>query len=40
MLTLTACHPLFSARERYVVHAEFVYWTDRADGIPEALAEN
>lgn len=38
MLTLTACHPMFSARERYIVHAEFAYWTDRADGIPEALA--
>ena len=38
MLTLTACRPMFSARERYIVHAEFAYWTDRADGIPEALA--
>src|SRR5699024_693224 len=38
MLTLTACHPMYSARERYIVHAEFAYWTDRADGIPDALA--
>ena len=38
MLTLTACHPMYSARERYIVHAEFAYWTERADGIPEALA--
>ncbi|MGP5384665.1 class E sortase [Brachybacterium tyrofermentans] len=38
MMTLTACHPMYSARERYIVHAEFAYWTDRADGIPEALA--
>ena len=38
MLTLTACHPMYSARERYIVHAKFAYWTDRADGIPEALA--
>lgn len=38
MLTLTACHPMYSARERYIVHAEFAYWTKRADGIPEALA--
>lgn len=38
MLTLTACHPMYSARERYIVHAELAYWTDRADGIPEALA--
>lgn len=38
MMTLTACHPMYSAKERYIVHAEFAYWTDRADGIPEALA--
>lgn len=38
MLTLTACHPMFSARERYIVHAEFEYWTDRSEGVPEALA--
>lgn len=38
MLTMTACHPMFSARERYIVHAEFDYWTKRSDGIPEALA--
>ncbi len=37
MLTLTACHPLFSARERYVVHAEFDYWTVRNDGLPPDL---
>lgn len=38
MLTMTACHPMFSARERYIVHAEFDYWTKRSEGIPEALA--
>lgn len=38
MMTLTACHPMYSARERYIVHAEFAYWTIRDDGIPEALA--
>ncbi|MDN5899090.1 MAG: class E sortase [Brachybacterium sp.] len=40
MLTMTACHPMFSARERIIVHAEFAYWTKRSDGIPEALAED
>lgn len=40
MLTLTACHPMYSARERYIVHAEFDYWTKRADGIPKELATN
>lgn len=39
MLTLTACHPMYSARERIIVHAEFAYWTDRADGLPEALVD-
>lgn len=38
LLTLTACHPMFSARERYVVHAELSSWTVRADGIPAELA--
>jgi len=39
MLTLTACHPMYSARERIIVHAKFAYWTKRSDGIPEALAD-
>lgn len=38
LLTMTACHPMFSARERYIVHAEFAYWTKRSDGIPADLA--
>lgn len=37
MLTLTACHPMFSARQRYIVHAEFDYWTARSDGRPADL---
>lgn len=39
LLTLTACHPMYSARERYIVHARFVGWTDRADGMPVVLAD-
>ncbi|MCS6712068.1 class E sortase [Brachybacterium sp. EF45031] len=39
MLTLTACHPLYSARERYIVHARFAYWTPRSEGVPPALAD-
>ncbi|GAB2540802.1 class E sortase [Brachybacterium huguangmaarense] len=38
MLTLTTCHPMYSARQRYVVHARFAYWTASSDGIPPALA--
>src|SRR5690606_10957704 len=33
-MTLTTCHPMFSARERFIVHAELDYWTPVADEIP------
>lgn len=33
-LTMTSCHPEFSARERYVVHAEFDAAYPRAKGVP------
>ena len=38
VLTLTACHPMHSARQRYVVHAELESSRPRADGPPEALS--
>ena len=38
-LTLTTCHPMFSARERYVVHAVLDYWAPVADGTPAELLE-
>jgi sortase A len=38
LLTLTTCHPMFSARERYIVHAVFDTWQPRAAGEPVALA--
>jgi sortase A len=37
-LTLTACHPKHSARQRYIVHALLESVTDRADGPPASLA--
>ncbi|MDQ2624265.1 MAG: class E sortase [Actinomycetota bacterium] len=37
-ITLTSCHPMFSLRERYVVHGEMEYWAWTADGIPAELA--
>ena len=37
-LTMTSCHPMFSARERYVVHAVLETVSARADGAPEVLA--
>ena len=39
MLTLTACHPRFSARQRYIVHGELVSWQPREAGAPSALDE-
>ncbi|MET0788836.1 MAG: class E sortase [Cellulomonas sp.] len=37
MITLTTCHPMFSARERYIVHGVLDYWAPVADGIPAEL---
>src|SRR5690625_5095594 len=39
MLTLTTCHPLWSIKERWIVHAELDYWTDGAAGRPPDLPE-
>lgn len=39
MLTLTTCHPLWSIRERWIVHAELDYWTSVSDGRPADLPE-
>lgn len=39
MMTLTTCHPMFSARERFVVHAELDTWQPVSAGVPAALAE-
>jgi sortase A len=33
-MTMTACHPKFSARERYVVFAKLMRSIPRADGLP------
>lgn len=34
MLTLTACHPKYSAAQRYIIHAELVGTYSRAEGLP------
>ncbi|MFZ5872340.1 MAG: class E sortase [Actinomycetota bacterium] len=39
LLTLTACHPMYSARQRYIVHAELESWQPKADGEPAALTQ-
>jgi sortase A len=37
MMTLTTCHPMYSARERFVVHAALDYWLPVAEGTPAEL---
>ncbi|WP_454084499.1 class E sortase [Georgenia sp. Marseille-Q6866] len=39
MITLTTCHPLFSAAERWITYGEFQYWIDKSDGKPAELLE-
>lgn len=38
VLTMTSCHPMFSARERYIVHAVLESSSPRSDGPPAVLA--
>lgn len=38
-ITLTTCHPMFSARQRFVVHGVLDYWAPVADGTPAELLE-
>jgi len=37
VMTLTTCHPMYSARQRYVVHAALEYWVPVADGTPAEI---
>lgn len=39
IITLTTCHPLWSTRERWIVHGVLDHWVDRADGRPGELIE-
>jgi sortase A len=39
MITLTTCHPMFSARERFIVHGELDYWMPTSEGTPVELAD-
>ena len=36
-ITLTSCHPMYSAAQRYVVHGVLDYWAWTADGVPVEL---
>lgn len=37
-ITLTSCHPMFSAKERFITHGVFRYWMPVSQGIPAELA--
>jgi len=37
MITLTTCHPMYSAQERFIVHGVLDYWAPVADGTPAEL---
>lgn len=37
-MTMTTCHPMYSARERFIVHARLDYWLPVAEGTPVELA--
>jgi sortase A len=37
-MTMTTCHPMFSARERYIVHATLDYWAPTSGPAPAELA--
>ena len=36
-ITLTSCHPMFSARERFITHGVLTYWMPVSAGIPAEL---
>lgn len=40
ILTMTACNPMFSARERYVAYAELTDWTPAQDGPPGNIKDS
>lgn len=39
LITLTTCHPKYSARERFVVHGEMDYWAPVGEGTPQELLD-
>jgi sortase A len=39
MITLTTCHPLFSAAQRWITYGVFDHWVDKSEGMPAELVE-
>lgn len=40
LMTLTACNPMFSARERYVIYAELTEWRPASQGPPDVIKDS
>ncbi len=38
-ITLTTCHPRYSAEQRYIVHGELDYWAPAGNGYPSEIVE-
>lgn len=38
-ITLTSCHPRYSAAQRYIVHGELEYWAPAGHGYPSEIVE-
>jgi sortase A len=38
-MTMTACHPMYSAAQRYVVHGVLDYWAPVSEGVPKELVD-
>ncbi len=38
-ITLTTCHPRYSAAQRYIVHGELEYWAPAGHGYPSEIVE-
>ncbi|MCA5894116.1 class E sortase [Isoptericola sp. NEAU-Y5] len=38
-MTMTACHPMYSAAQRYIVHGELDYWAPVEEGTPAELLD-
>ncbi|MCL2467312.1 MAG: class E sortase [Micrococcales bacterium] len=39
LITLTTCHPKYSAQQRYIVHGELDYWAPTSSGTPQELLD-
>lgn len=38
-ITLTSCHPKYSAAQRFIVHGQFEYWAEKGNGFPPEIFE-